>query len=557
MNPMEPTLSHNFCHDHEWVINISRSLEGDTEDNEELFSTRIFNVPKSLLSSKKEAYTPQIIALGPYHHRRPELLDTERHKLDAAKKIQNKLKPLKFIDFVTNTVAQNDNHIRSSYNRFLNLDQETLAWMLAIDTSFLLLYLKTYPSDRRRLQRSVSLSRRNSFKIGHFVGCSRRNTWHQMVIRDIIMLENQIPLFLLRELYNLCYPEDDKNEGLSSTLVSFCKDLAPVKHIDEERFKEECFTSAHLLELLYHTVCAHCHHQVEDISINIVDQEQEKENMDQNDRDVGRFKSAINSIVLFIRFLVGATMQLLSKILTCKLALQLIKVVLNIRGKSAISDAVLSAGDVVEEANSAVAQAQAQQGESEGLSVEEIAIPSVEELTKIGVTFRPTNGGLSTVKFDASSATFHLPVVHLNENSDVVLRNLVAYEACVAPEGMVLTRYTELMNGIIDTEEDVRILRESGVVVNRLKSDREAASMFNGMTLSVKVTNVPVLDRAIESVNGYYDGSWKVKVKGGMKKYVYASWPCLTFLAANLIICLTAVEALCSLYTCSKWMAAF
>ncbi|TKY58115.1 putative UPF0481 protein [Spatholobus suberectus] len=78
--------------------------------------------------------------------------------------------------------------------------------------------------------------------------------------------------------------------------------------------------------------------------------------------------------------------------------------------------------------------------------------------------------------------------------------------------------------------------------------------MWNGMTASVKVTKVAVLDRAIESANAYYDGCWKVKVKGGMKKYVYASWPCLTFLAANLIICLTAVEALCSVYSCSKWL---
>ncbi|TKY58114.1 putative UPF0481 protein [Spatholobus suberectus] len=461
---MEPTLGHNLSHDdHEWVINISRSLEGDTEDNEDLISMRIFNVPKSLLCSKKEAYTPQVIALGPYHHRRVELLDMERHKLDAAKKVRNKLKPIRFIDFVTHTVAQNDAHIRSFYSRYLNFDQETLAWMLAIDASFLVVYLKTYPSDRRR-QRSVSLSRRNSLKIGHLMECSRRNTWHHAVLRDIIMLENQVPLFLIRELHILCYPEDNKDDALVSMLINFCKDLAPIKHIDEQRFKEECFTRAHLLELLYHTLVAHL-----PVDINIVDQGQEKENKEQNDGDVGRFKSAFNSILCFIGFLICAPIQFFSKIFKCKLALQLINVpwkvissVLKIRAKSAISNIVLSAGDVMEEANTAVAQAQAQHEESEGLLVEEIAIPSVEEFTKIGVTFRPTRGGLSSVKFDAPSATFHLPVIHLNDNSEVVLRNMVAYEACVAPEGMVFTRYTELMNGIIDTEEDVRILRESG-----------------------------------------------------------------------------------------------
>jgi hypothetical protein len=33
------------------------------------------------------------------------------------------------------------------------------------------------------------------------------------------------------------------------------------------------------------------------------------------------------------------------------------------------------------------------------------------------------------------------------------------------------------MNGIIDIEEDVRILREAGIILNRLKSDEEVATL--------------------------------------------------------------------------------
>jgi hypothetical protein len=127
-----------------------------------------------------------------------------------------------------------------------------------------------------------------------------------------------------------------------------------------------------------------------------------------------------------------------------------------------------------------------------------------------------------------------------------VLRNLVTYEACIAPEVMVFTRYTELMNGIIDTEEDVRILREVGIILNRLKSDEEVATLWNGMTKSVKVTKVPILDKAIEGANTYYSKSWKAK------KYICGSWPCLMFLAANIMILLSTLETACSMYNCSK-----
>ncbi|KAH9667241.1 hypothetical protein KPL70_020954 [Citrus sinensis] len=98
--------------------------------------------------------------------------------------------------------------------------------------------------------------------------------------------------------------------------------------------------------------------------------------------------------------------------------------------------------------------------------VEEITIPSVTELAKSNVRFLPTVGNISTVRFDAKKAILHLPTISLDVNTVVVLRNVVAYEASSASGPLVLTRYTELMNGIIDTEEDAKLLREKGVIVN-------------------------------------------------------------------------------------------
>ncbi|PON71306.1 hypothetical protein PanWU01x14_074460 [Parasponia andersonii] len=216
---------------------------------------------------------------------------------------------------------------------------------------------------------------------------------------------------------------------------------------------------------------------------------------------------------------------------------------------SAVSDFITSAENVAEEIENIFLAAK-----HESPLVEEISIPTVSELSETGVKFVPyTNGCLGKISFDKSSGQFRLPVVRLDDNSDVVLRNLVAYEASVAPEVVAFTRYTDLMNGIIDTEEDVRILREAGVVVNRLKSDGEAAALWNGMTKSVKITRVPVLDKTIEEVNGYYLGSWRVRIKVAMKSYVFCSWPILVFLAANVLLLRSALEAGCSMYNCSKW----
>ncbi|CAK9147601.1 unnamed protein product [Ilex paraguariensis] len=101
------------------------------------------------------------------------------------------------------------------------------------------------------------------------------------------------------------------------------------------------------------------------------------------------------------------------------------------------------------------------------------------------------------------------------------LRNLVAYEGCNASGSLALTRYTELMNGIIDTAEDAKLLRERGIIVNRLKNDEEVANLWNEMSRSMRLTKVPFLDKVIEDVNKYHDSKLKVKAGKFMKAYVF------------------------------------
>ena len=125
----------------------------------------------------------------------------------------------------------------------------------------------------------------------------------------------------------------------------------------------------------------------------------------------------------------------------------------------------------------------------------------------------------------------------------------MAYEASTVSGPLVLARYTELMNGIIDTKEDVKLLREKGIILNHLKSDEEVANLFNGMSKSIRLT---FLDKAIEDANKYYNGRWKVKMREFFKTYVFGSWQFLALLAAILLVLLMTLQAFCSVYSCSR-----
>lgn len=88
---------------------------------------------------------------------------------------------------------------------------------------------------------------------------------HKMqIVRDILMLENQIPLFLLRKILELqCSSSQECDEMLSTILMSFIKELSPFKMT--ENFPDiQVNDHAHLLELLYHLLIPKSeeHHEI-------------------------------------------------------------------------------------------------------------------------------------------------------------------------------------------------------------------------------------------------------------------------------------------------------
>ncbi|XBI49444.1 hypothetical protein VPH35_113006 [Triticum aestivum] len=148
----------------------------------------------------------------------------------------------------------------------------------------------------------------------------------------------------------------------------------------------------------------------------------------------------------------------------------------------------------------------------------------------------------STIAFNRKTATLYLPAVTLDGNTEVVLRNLVAYESSAASGPLVLTRYTELMNDIINTDVDVPLLRKWGVVLNHMKKRvDEVAKPWNDMSRPVQHSKVPTMDKVIEEMNRYYDGRWRIKTKQFMRKYVLSPWKMFTFLTATSMLVLTTL----------------
>nr|XP_027083820.1 putative UPF0481 protein At3g02645 [Coffea arabica] len=511
-----------------WVDRISNIFRKEIAvDIDHLPPVSVFEVPKTLSLKKPEAYTPQLIAMGPYHHLRPELYQMERYKLAAIKEISTPEQISNFQHIVINRLKEIDPSIRACYNKFMDYDQDTLAWIIAIDGCFFLHILHSYlvqdeTTDRRLLDNTI-------------------------VTRDIMMLENQLPFVLLKEIRKSLQVSPNSNDqgeeddiDLISMLFQLCEAQSPVKFSIDKTNKCRYRRPLHLLDMMYHMIVnvpgpavSGC---LENGPIQVVPTYTEFRNSstsssssfstDNEDPDVAHnnFETILDVVET-----IGPmhTQRFLSPV----------KFVSSIPW-STISGLYRKGNLGTGEQNS---------------EHDEIEIPSVSHLWRYAkVQCKPFIGSIQEIKFVEEEAALYLPVMNLNASSEVIMRNLVAYEAAMCKSTLKFARYVNLMNGIIDTAEDVKLLKQNGVIKGAL-TDGEIADQFNGMqrcyACSDHKSNIEV---AVEKVNKFYGKKLLVWTVRGLKKNLYASWKCLALVSTGALLLVLGLQTFCDFYECTK-----
>ncbi|XP_003604327.3 putative UPF0481 protein At3g02645 [Medicago truncatula] len=537
----------------QWVIHIRKILEEEFEEEDGKLSVTIFNVPKLLMASDPDSYVPQQVAIGPYHYWRSELYEMQSYKLAATKRFLKSLQSFK-LDNLVDQLTKYEQRVRACYHKFLDLNGETMVWMMIVDASFLLELLQIYAMQEGEPKREVLSS------MSHLVDYAGRKSAHNAMLKDIVMLENQIPLMVLRKLLEFkLSSKEAADEMLIFMFIGLFKQTSPFKMI--EKFPSiKVSESAHLLDFFYDMIVPKLE-TGNDVTIDVEIQQEEEQDKGEDENSKGEssyVKQPFNEIWRILSKHIKGPMKSLNRVVSRPLKVLVKfpwKIISNLPGGKLLKQPVESLFFSKEKGDE---EKQENENSSTDLVnkpplMDEIAIPSVEQLVLAGVNFLPTNGSISSISFDAKTNTFHLPMIRLDVNTEVFLRNLVAYESSVGSGPLVITRYTELMNGIIDSEKDAKILREKGIILNHLKSDQEVANMWNGMSKSLRLSRVPFLDKTIEDVNKSYNNTMKIKIWKFMKSYVFGSWPVLTFLASMFLLFMTALQAFCSIYTCHRF----
>ncbi|TKY57030.1 UPF0481 protein [Spatholobus suberectus] len=183
-----------------WLVQINDELKSDGPSVPEWKRRSIYKVPSSVTELNKKAYKPQVVSFGPYHNREEHLKGMEEHKHRALIHFLKRCeKPIKDIFDCMDQVVE---ELRDSYNPLEPIwmhDTPRFLQMMILDGCFMLEILRSNDSapDNYADDDPVFGKHGKLYVVPY-------------IKRDMLMLENQLPLMVLCKLIEV---ETDKTQG--------------------------------------------------------------------------------------------------------------------------------------------------------------------------------------------------------------------------------------------------------------------------------------------------------------------------------------------------------
>ncbi|XP_057495549.1 UPF0481 protein At3g47200-like [Actinidia eriantha] len=223
----------------EWVIKVKDELGRmeDAETEEKHWEKRsIYRVPACVTDLNKKAYKPQTVSFGPYHHGEEHLLPMEEHKHRALLHfLKRSDKPL---ELYLNSLVEVAQNLKESYDSLdpsslWQRDTDAFLQLMILDGCFMLEVLRTAASTQ-----TLNDYARND----PIFSCHGKLHIMPYIKRDMLMLENQLPMQVLN---NLVAVENDKAkqdaEFVNKLILKFC-----CPNIPHDSIMGKCF---HLLDV--------------------------------------------------------------------------------------------------------------------------------------------------------------------------------------------------------------------------------------------------------------------------------------------------------------------
>ncbi|KAL8259393.1 hypothetical protein R6Q59_027346 [Mikania micrantha] len=181
---------------------------------------------------------------------------------------------------------------------------------------------------------------------------------------------------------------------------------------------------------------------------------------------------------------------------------------------------------------------------------------SAVDLDNAGITFKPARNPKWLMGMDVKISRFscccpwycckptlRMPVLYVHDFTELVLRNLIAYEQQSSQTSKFIASYAYAMDMLVSTQEDVAKLIDSKVIVNSMGSNEEAAKMINSICKEVAWEHSFYGDQW-EKLNKHCNSYWPKNIAKMKSTYFSSPWNIIALLAGIILFALTVVQTI-------------
>ncbi|XP_050142255.1 UPF0481 protein At3g47200-like [Malus sylvestris] len=391
----------------------------------------IYRVPEELRCVNEKAYTPRAVSIVPLHHGKEGLKDMEEHKKRYLRYFLSRIN-VSLEDYVEKMKGK-DAELRSRYAHTIELCSDKFVRIILVDAAFIIEFLLRFSN--------------------HTVPDSNDRVFHKpwlinYVVPDMLLLENQLPFFILEDLFATA--EVPAMLSVFDLSYIFCKASTSLYVNKKDSGSPSSFKVEHFVDLIR--------------TSNLPTDEEGNEN----------------------------------------------------RG-----------------------------------SADTPAVPSMTKLHQAGVKFEAaSSNNLFDICF--KDGTLKIPRLQIDDNTELVLRNLIAFEQCHCSDTHYFIDYIFLMDNLVNTPNDVELLLKNRIVEHLLGDHSEVSTLINSLGKGVGVDRRRFYYATlVKDLNEYYKKPWN-KWKADLKqKYFNSPWAIISVIAATLIIILTFIQTMCTISQCS------
>ncbi|KAJ4958814.1 hypothetical protein NE237_025925 [Protea cynaroides] len=499
----------------------------------------IYRVPKRLRKMNPEAFRPCLVSIGPLHWYVEELQPNEALKLRHLNDILERESRVTLCDYVK-AMAELENRTRECYSEIIQLNSEEFVKMMLLDGCFIL---------------------------EHILKCKRGSKhhpifnapWMASISYDLFLLENQLPFFVLERLFYLLNTYGRVSSFAFTKHVhwyySNYLDVPRTTIIKSSRLqlwrrkkKDDVDQSRDKIIEIWKDSEGNCKakHLLDFIRLALLSS---SSTMPKNTKVLTGFRRAA-------LFSSSSTMPENSEVLTGFRRAALFSSSSTMPENSEVLTgfrraALFSSSSTMPE-NSEVLTGfrRAALFSSSSTMPENSEVPtgirSATELHEAGVKFEkgPTT---SLLDITFSNGVLKIPTLEIEDSTESLFRNLIAYEQCLDINSNEITTYADFIDGLINSPKDVELLQRKGIVVNRLGDPEDVSALFNSLLKEVIVGRRSYLSSVCIEVEKYYKiprHKWKANL---MHNYFNTPWAFISVFAAVVLLILTGIQTICSI----------